>query len=122
MKLPRPATRRYLILRAFLGKRMTLDDLVASYGLFRLETRSHLLTELKALRQLGYLESGNQGFWLSADTEAALKQAGEYETQIVQPRQYSVYESPPLKADFFRNPLRRKSPIEDAPSVYGAGK
>lgn len=122
MKLPRPGTRRYQILRAFIGKRMTLDDLVASYGLFRLEMRSHLMTELRSLRGLGYLDSDRTGFWLSAETEAAMKQAGESEAQIVPPRQYSVYESPPLDPKAFINPLRRKSDIEDAPSVYGATK
>lgn len=122
MKLPRPGSRRYQILRAFLGKKMTLDDVVASYGLFRLETRSHLMTELKSLRKLGYLESSSTGFWLAEQTEAALKSAGEEETQIVQPRRYNVYEAPPLDPKAFVNPLRRKSAIESAPSVFGAAK
>lgn len=122
MKLPRPATRRYLILRALMGKRMTLDELVASYGLFRLDTRSHLMTELKSLRELGYLDSRSNGFALTDETEDAMRLVGESETQIVQPRRYNVYEAKPMERTALLNPLRRKSEIEDAPSLYGSSE
>lgn len=122
MKLPRPGTRRYQILRALMGKRLTLDEIVAGYGLFRLDTRSHLMTELKSLRELGYLDSRSNGFALTDETEVAMREMGESETQIVEPRRYNVYDAPPLKPTALLNPLRRKSEIEDAPSLYGDGK
>ena len=115
MNLPRSGTRRRAILRAFIGKRMSLDELIASYGMFKLECRSTLACQLKELRQLGYLMSNSVGWWLTEEAEQALLAEGEEGGQIVPPRRYNVYDAPPLNPRYYpKNPHRRANPLDQA--------
>ena len=96
MKLPRAGTRRFKVLRCFIGKRMNVTDLIANFGQFNFETRSHLATELRVLHELGCLCASKGEYWITAEIEAALLAMGEEEAEIVPPRQYNVFAAPPL--------------------------
>lgn len=112
MKLPRPTTRRYRILCAFMGQKLSADQLVAGFGMFGLQWRAALHTELKHLAELGYLRGDVLGYSLTSAAAQALREAGEGNVVLVPPRRYNVYEQPPLqkKNMVSREPRRPNCP------------
>lgn len=118
MKLPRSDTRRYRILRAFFGRAVSPDELIASFGLFGFEWRSSLCIELSHLCRLGYLRGSVERYELTAAARQLLIEAGEEKVELVPPRRYNVYAQPELDGRTLRNPCRRVSAIEKVCSTH----
>ncbi len=96
MKLPRPTTRRYRVLCAFIGRAMSVDECMNAFGLFGFDWRSALAEELKLLRRGGYLRSTGERYVLNPEVERELCMKGEGKIEVVPPRQYNVYAQPEL--------------------------
>lgn len=96
MKLPRQGTRRFRVLRCFIGKTMNVTEVMTSFGLFGFETRSHLATELRALADLEYLHHSKGVYRLKPEVQSALEELKLEEIAIVPPRTYNVFTAPPI--------------------------
>lgn len=112
VKLPRPKTRRYRILAALYGREIGVDELISAFGLFGLEWRSGLITEMQTLKACGYVEGDWTAYRLTKAAERLMAEAGEEPAQLVQPRRYNVFERPPLKKEHMvsREPRRPNCP------------
>ncbi len=114
MKLPRPTTRRYEVLKAFVDREISLDELISGFGLFQFPWRSALASELVLLKQQGYLRGDAKGYRLTSAAEQAMREAGESRVEVVSARSYNVFTAPTLDAKTLTNPNRRVSSIEKA--------
>lgn len=110
MNLPDPTTRKFRILKAFIGKQLSTDDLVATSGMFGLETRSSLLTELRWLCNNGYLIGDTTGFSLTDSASKALESMGVSRAEVVQPRTFTW--KPLDTSRLHQKSLRRKSTLD----------
>lgn len=108
MKLPRPSTRRYRVLRAFVGKSLTLDELITAFGLFGFEWRSSLLTELDLLRRSGYLRLHGHRYSLATAYEHEFLAAGAQVAEIVPPREFNKLSCPPLRLERLHDASMRR--------------
>lgn len=100
------------MLRAFVGKALTLDELIKAFGLFGFEWRSALLNELTLLRRSGYLKVNSHRYSLPEEMEKQFLEAGEPVVDLVKPRDYSPLTAPPLKLSRLHDPsMRRQSTI-----------
>lgn len=108
LKLPRSTTRRYRVLRAFIGRAMSVDDVIAVFGLFGFEWKSALAEELKLLRRGGYMRLKGEKYVLNPDVEKELCMAGEGKIEVVPPRSYNVYTQPELGKKYWLDSRPRR--------------